>query len=124
MDENFSLTEALFRAVRPDEKYWRSDGSLSSAAFKDPHGLSVNRSGNLPLAEAVEIIRAGPLFGTIVYVTVHDCYDVGATVIYAPENENIYHSEIHKDQTTVQLSKGQAKKLAGLARKVDEVAFA
>ena len=60
----------------------------------------------------------------IVYVTVHDCYDVGATVIYAPENENIYHSEIHKDQTTVQLSKGQAKKLAGLARKVDEVAFA
>ena len=76
------------------------------------------------MAEAVEIMRDGPLFGTIVYVTVHDCYDVGATVIYAPEEENIYHSEIHKDQTTALLSKGQAKKLAGLAHKADEVSFA
>ena len=46
MDNTFPDTEKLYRAVFPPEMaamYWKEDGSLSSAAFADPKGLSVER---------------------------------------------------------------------------------
>ncbi len=42
MDESFNINEKLYRAVYPPEvmqMYWKRDGSVSSAAFADPHGL-------------------------------------------------------------------------------------
>lgn len=121
MDANFALTELLLRVVRPNGVYWKEDGTLSSAAFKDSNGLSVNRTGDNTLSEAVEIINASPLIGTIVYVTVPDCYDVEATIIYAPIENNVYHSEIHRSQDIAPLNKRQAKRLAERARRVDDI---
>ena len=121
MNANFALTELLLRVVRPDGVYWKEDGTLSSAAFKDPNGLSVNRTGDNTLSEAVEIMKATPLIGTIVYVTVPDCYDVEAAIIYAPIEGDIYHSEIHRNQDVVPLNKRQAKRLAERARRVDDI---
>ena len=46
MNDTFSMDEKLYRAVWPPEIYelfWRRDGSVSSAAFADPKGLSVDR---------------------------------------------------------------------------------
>lgn len=46
MDNTFYADEKLYRAVYPPEAvamFWRKDGSLSSAAFADPKGLSVPR---------------------------------------------------------------------------------
>ena len=46
MDNQFKADEKLYRAVYPPEvmnMYWRRDGRLSSAAFADPNGLSVDR---------------------------------------------------------------------------------
>lgn len=121
MDANFALTELLLRVVRPDDVYWKEDGTLSSAAFKDPNGLSVNRTGDNTLSEAVEIMRATPLVGTIVYVTVPECHDVDATIIYAPKEGNDYHSEIHRSPDIVLLNKRQAKQLAKCAHRVNNI---
>lgn len=121
MDANFAITESLLRVVRPDGVFWKEDGTLSSAAFKDQRGLSVNRTGDNTLDEAVEIMRAAPLVGTIVYVTVPDCLDVEATIIYAPVEGNIYHSEIHRSPEVAPLNKRQAKRLAERARRVDDI---
>lgn len=46
MDNTFPKSEKLYRAVYPPDKvamFWRRDGSISSAAFADPNGLSVDR---------------------------------------------------------------------------------
>ena len=34
------VDERLYRAVRPDSLFWKVNGTLSSAAFKDKKGLS------------------------------------------------------------------------------------
>ena len=46
MDNIFPKNEKLYRAVYPPEAaelFWKADGSISSAAFADPKGLSVDR---------------------------------------------------------------------------------
>ena len=48
MAELFDMYERLYRAVYPPNimpLFWKEDGQLSSAAFKDKKGLSVERDG-------------------------------------------------------------------------------
>ena len=50
MDNKFTNTEKLYRAIYPPEvmeMFWRKDGTLSSAAFADANGLSVDLRGEL-----------------------------------------------------------------------------
>ena len=119
MDDSFILDEQLLRAVLPIDKYWKEDGSLSSAAFKDKKGLSVDRTGNRTLEESAAFIRSH-LSGTIVWVTVQHCYEAKAAVYYLPLSNNIYHSEIHRDVSQKELSKGQARLLAKKATIISE----
>ena len=47
MGKDFTKNEKLYRAVYPpeiSEIYWRTDGTVSSAAFADPKGLSVDKA--------------------------------------------------------------------------------
>lgn len=119
MDDYFEPTEKLFRAVLPEGIFWREDGTLTSAAFKDPNGLSVDRDGGRALKEAVSFLQHH-LAGQIVWVTVADCNEVHALVRYLPVEDNIYHSEIHKDEQKKLLSKAQARSLASSAQLVIE----
>ena len=47
MTELFDMYERLYRAVYPPNimPFWKKNGQLSSAAFKDKKGLSVERDG-------------------------------------------------------------------------------
>lgn len=113
MPFEFEEMELLLRAVwpanqRPD--FWRN-GKLSSAAFKDKRGLSVNRVYDQSLQEAVNFIRK-TLAGVIVSLTVKDCNTVQAYVKYCPSSDNKYHSEIHGSKTEIMLSDNQALSLA------------
>ena len=44
----FDNSEVLYRAVLPFKDFWKEDGTVSSAAFKDSNGLSTDRSLNRP----------------------------------------------------------------------------
>lgn len=114
MDDTFLQTEKLLRAVRPMNMYWKQDGSLSSAAFKDKAGLSVDRTGNRTLDAAV-LFTQSHLSGTIVYVTVSECENAKVKLRYLPLPDNVFHSEIHRDEEHVELTKSQAKHLASVA---------
>ncbi len=49
MTDQFEANEKLFRAVYPPNiipMFWKENGEISSAAFKDKKGLSVERAGN------------------------------------------------------------------------------
>ena len=114
MDDNFDKKEKLLRAVRPNSIYWEN-GRLSSAAFKDSAGLSVDRVFDRPLSLAVDVMKEN-LDGSIVSVKVENCDDVNACVKYLPSPRNAYHSEIHKDEKTKRLAEFQAKGLARCAK--------
>ena len=110
MNSEFDINEKLYRAIIPLEPFKKIDGSISSGAFRDKNGLSVDRQMGRENKEAVNFMKR--LNGDIVSVTVQDCVDCAAVCTYCPLDINEYHSEIHKDNKTKLLSKGQAKKLA------------
>lgn len=109
MDASFDEKEKLLRAVWPPNRrpdYW-VNGRLSSAALKDPRGLSVDRTDDRTLEKSIEFIKSR-LQGYIVSFAVPFCKSIPVYLRYCPSGENIYHSEIHKSETEVMLSDEQA----------------
>lgn len=119
MNEIFEPTEKLLRAVLPNDVFWRNDGTLTSAAFKDHNGLSVDRLFNRSLQEGVDFIKSH-LNGKVVWVTYQTCIDASAVVKYLPVQDNEFHSEIHRSNDTIELSKGQARQIARSATIITE----
>lgn len=118
MDSAFKSSEKLYRAVFPESynpMYWRKDGGVSSAAFRDPDGLSVER-GDFRNDE--DVIKDMKKFfkGCVVSLTAEQCEDVNAVIRYKPTKRSIYHSEIHGSEDTVMLNASQRKKLASAAK--------
>jgi hypothetical protein len=120
MDNKFNEMEKLYRAVYPPEvmeMFWRKDGTISSAAFADPKGLSVDR-GDFRPDEDVVTDMLERFTGSIVSVFAKNCYDIGAVTYYLPFRKNKYHSEIHGGADTPLLSKSQRRFLAQKAVRV------
>lgn len=118
MDNTFPKSEKLYRAVYPPDKvamFWRKDGSISSAAFADPNGLSVDR-GNFRLNDIVVSSMLKRFTGRIISLYAKDCQNAGAFLCYLPSKSNKYHSEIHGSKTSVLLSKSQRYYLARKAK--------
>ncbi|MCR5119682.1 MAG: hypothetical protein K6B44_08710 [Lachnospiraceae bacterium] len=117
MDKLFKNDEKLYRAVFPPEIadiYWKRDGSISSAAFADPKGFSVDRGDYRTDEEVISKMRKS-FKGHIISLYVKNCVDTNALVIYKPSRSNKYHSEIHGNNDTVLLSKSQRRYLASRA---------
>lgn len=116
MDERLGPNEKLLRAVWPPTRrpnFW-VNGRLSSAALKDKYGLSVDRTFDRTVRDAVEVMKKR-LQGFIVSFTVLDCSFVNAYVKYCPSESNDYHCEIHGSKSDVMLSDEQALILARAA---------
>ena len=114
MTEQFDIYERLYRAVYPPEimpLFWKENGEISSAAFKDKRGLSVERAG---VRNEDEVIKDMQLFfsGTIISVLVGDCIECDAVLKYLPTRRSVYHSEIHGGEDRILLSQSQCKFLA------------
>lgn len=118
MDNRFPKEEELYRAVYPpdiQELYWKKDGTLSSAAFKDKRGLSVERGYFREDKVVVDEMRKY-FTGVIISVVVKDCYEAQTLIRYLPSDRSKYHSEIHRDKEHKLLSQSQCKILAKKAR--------
>ena len=109
MDKTFKPEEKLYRAVYPPEvvdMFWRKDGTISSAAFADAKGLSVDRGNYRPDTEVIHSMQ-NRFTGRILSLYVKNCNDIGAVVRYLPSTHNIYHAEIHGSVSTPMLTKSQ-----------------
>lgn len=117
IDHKFLDEEKLFRAVRPAyfKDMYIEDGRVSSAAFKDKRGLSVDRQGRRKSEECVDNMKE-KLDGSILSVLVKQCLDADIYIKYAPSTHNVYHTELHRSKSITLLSTSQAKKLAKLAK--------
>lgn len=118
MDNEFSLDEKLYRAVYPPsyrEMYWKKDGSISSAVFKDRKGLSVERGYFRADNDVIEDMKRF-FSGCIISFSVQNCEEVSAVVRYKPSQRSQYHSEVHGGQARILLSPSQCKGLARSAK--------
>lgn len=117
MEEYFEAGEKLFRAVFPPEMvpmFWKENGQISSAVFKDKNGLSVERAGGRQERRIIEYMHR--LFnGLIISVNCQNCTDCDAYVMYSPSKRSRYHSEIHGSRERIVLSPSQCKYLAKVA---------
>ena len=118
MDNIFCESEKLYRAVFPEsyiQMFWRSDGTVSSAAFSDSEGLSVERGNYRDDKSVIEDMQRF-FRGCIISLTVGECNKVDAVIKYKPTKRSRYHSEIHGSEDKPLLSKGQRKRLAAVAK--------
>ena len=115
MDSMFEEKEKLYRAVLPRFIYDKKDGHISSAAFKDSKGLSVDRGYYRADSVVIGAMRK-KLRGSIVSVTVGQCHEINAIVKYCPSQTNDYHSEIHGGKDRIVLSDSQSKHLADMVK--------
>ncbi|MBO4414714.1 MAG: hypothetical protein J5824_01890 [Lachnospiraceae bacterium] len=118
MTEQFEVYEKLYRAVFPPDimpMFWKENGEISSAVFKDKNGLSVERAGDRDESDVIADMRIY-FYGAIIGVLVGDCLNCGAVLKYLPTQRSIFHSEIHGSQERKLLSQSQCKYLAKAAR--------
>jgi len=75
MEEQFDTSERLYRAVYPPNimpMFWKENGELSSAVFKDKNGLSVERDGGRDENVVIENMSSY-FYGYIISVYYRDC---------------------------------------------------
>lgn len=103
--------EFLYRGITA--LHWCSEESrITSAAFKNPIGVSVDRShGREEKVCASRLLNNDSRFLFIARILTKDVRDGGMYPIYKPLEENIYHSEIHRSETEIALTGGQINKL-------------
>lgn len=110
--DTFDDEENLYRAVYPNNMFWRTDGTVTSAAFKSNNGgCSVERSYNRDENQIINTMK-NEFTGSIVSVKVKHCKNVSAYVKYKPSTRSKYHSEICGSKEVDSLSAGQRKKIA------------
>lgn len=112
MDEHFASNECLYRGLH---SLWiEDDNTVSSAAFKDSGGVSVDRDGGRNQRECVDrLLEALPQLVGVCKLTICDVEACDAVAVYRPISNNEYHSEIHDSVGQVQIkSRSKAKKLS------------
>ena len=110
--------ERLFRAVQPKDMFWKKDGKISSAAFKDSNGLSCDRDmGRISVSSCVcSLLNFIQRDNTVVSVNYGECTDINALVKHDPVENNEHHSLILNGNDKKELTDGKAKRLSKLVR--------
>ena len=90
------------------------DDSISSAAFKDSCGVSVDRDGGREEIDCIErMVGALPQIVGVGRITCGEVEECGAIPKYLPVEGNEYHSEIHDSAEQVQIkSRSKSRQLA------------
>lgn len=126
---DFYDSEKLYRAVLPDGIYVKMDGSITSAAFKDSKGLSVDRKMHRDNSKCINFmlghidqkyLQSG---GRIVSVTYSQIKEGDLLLKYSPldDGSNDFHSEIHMNTSKAQLSSSKARFLANNCKIENEI---
>lgn len=116
MDYQFNDEEKLYRAVYPYSMFWKENGKVSSAAFLSKKGgCSVDRGNYRDDEAVVQDMKARNFQGSIISITVKNCRETEAEIVYTPSKNNKYHSEIYKNQEKELLTAKQRKHLANSA---------
>lgn len=104
--------EYLYRRVITNPNFWDFEKNQpSSAVFKDSHGTSVDRQADRSDDDIIKSFTSNFSLRAIIKIQTKTCRSLETYPIYKPENNNIYHCEIHDSESKVQISSSKAKKL-------------
>lgn len=108
--------ENLFRAVLPKHIFDKRKGRISSAAFKDPKGVSVDRGAGRPDKIAAKALLAHGLHGSVCAVSVLDCQSANVFINPEPSRKNSFHAALYANSKRDGMEPEQSKYLAEVAR--------
>ena len=118
MSDQLGEHESVLRAIWPN--YIKSTGRIDPAAFKPrlhkETGVSVNRTGEKSLEEAIAFMRSSGLFGTsgIASITVPECLSIPVHI--KPDPLPAVHCQIYSDAELNPVDSVKALKLARTAQ--------
>jgi len=115
--ENF---ETLYRAVRPWKRFWKKNGKISPAAFKDESGLSIDRDGDRKEQKVIDDFRKRKFEGTLVSVGADKCKEIDIYLKPMPQYWP-YHVLALNSSTELVLSDEKCDKLRFLIKTVTEL---
>ncbi|MCF0065592.1 hypothetical protein MUK70_10950 [Dyadobacter chenwenxiniae] len=107
----FLEEESFFRGVH-SHQFDHEAGRLTSAAFKDSQGASVDRNWTRTDKECVDKLLEKKDFPIIVKVSYTSITDCNCLPVYCPIEENEFHSEIHSEEGVPTLTKSKARCLS------------
>jgi len=110
-------TETLYRAVRAWPKYWKENGKLSPAAFKDSRGLSVDRDGDRNEGKVIHDFRKRKFDGTLISVGAKECKELNVYLKPKPPKWP-YHVLVLDSQNEIVISDEKCDKLRQIAKNV------
>lgn len=109
--------EILYRAVKPFPNWWKPElNKPSSAVFKDSRGVSVDRDAGRSNTEVVAELRSRFPVRAVVSISVAICRGIGTHPIARPLPNHPEHAEIHRSETEIELTNGQARNLSKAAK--------
>lgn len=115
MSGQVNNTEHIYRAIHPHKDFIKENGRISSAAFKDPKGLSVEQGLGRADKDVVAHIRQSKLQGKVAKIPVDIC-NKAKIIIFNDKAKNIYHrlllNKPYIPNGNNCLSSGQARTLA------------
>jgi hypothetical protein len=102
-------SETIFRAIW--SRYWKRDGKLSPAAFKDDNGLSVDRDGDRTKEKVISDFRIIRRFqGNMVSIGAKKCRDIEIFLKPNPEYWP-YHVLAQDSENVVPISDAKCDQL-------------
>ncbi|MFH6603443.1 hypothetical protein ACEZ3G_08140 [Maribacter algicola] len=111
LNEIISDEEFLFRGVLKIN--WNNrENRISSSAFKDSQGCSVDRCNFRNHNDVANSIFVKKDFFTVAKIQTLNVRSVPTKVKYLPVEDNPYHSEIHDEENRIQLRPSKAKKIS------------
>ena len=103
--------EYLYRGIT--NKQWDFvNNRITSAAYKDSLGVSVDRSGDRDEESCVSHLLQNKPFIAIGRLMAGFVRESGLLVKYDPTEENEYHSEIRHSENRAELTTGQSRKMS------------
>lgn len=124
MSNQANNAEHVYRAIHPYRNFIKADGSISSAAFKDPKGLSVEQGLGRTDKDIVAHIRQTKLQGKVAKIPIEVCNNANIK-IFDDKAKNIFHrlllNKSFDPNGNNSLTKGQARALsAGISDFLDD----
>lgn len=109
--------EFLYRGIV--ENNWDyTRNRISSAAFKDSKGVSVDRDAFRDKEECIKALNKKKNFFGICRVKTQIVRELNAIVKYLPEKDNIYHSEIHDSITDIPMKGSKPRRIREMSELV------
>lgn len=117
LTDNIADTEYLYRGIL-DIWIDKEHNRITSAAFKDSLGVSVDRQADRQDEQCIQTLKSkSSKFVCVCKLLTKEVRQSEMFVKYCPSNSNIYHSEIHDSETQVRItSQSKARRLSTLAQ--------